>query len=181
MRIWYSDAPDEACGLYWLLEQLSARCGGALSGVQAVELPHLLRRGDSICRPQGWGELPPPPLVPLARDAVHVTAPFVTMAVTQWRQLREATAPLRAVINGRLCSVPIDFYDPFLLAQLDRMEDRFPEPQLIGAVMARCQLGVGDLWIALRIEQLIRDGRLRVAGPPAPGRVTYRRELEKIK
>ena len=94
-------------------------------------------------------------------------------------QLQAENAPLRAVVNGQLVSVPEDFYDPFLLRELDALPDEFREAKLIGLTMGKYQLGVSDGWYAHRIGQFIQDGRLLPLTKPEEGCPTYHRILRK--
>ena len=70
----------------------------------------------------------------------------------EWSRLQEENAPLRAVVNGRLHSVREDFYDPFIRAHIP--DGTFRVARLIGDVLGRCQLGIGDWWIAKRIQAM---------------------------
>lgn len=76
----------------------------------------------------------------------------------EWSQLRAENAPLRAIISGRLCSVGEDFYDPFIRAHIP--DGTFRVAQLIGDVLGQCQLGIGDWWIAKRIQAMVNHGEL---------------------
>ena len=61
------------------------------------------------------------------------------------------------------------------------MEAEFSEAKLVGRVLGKHQLGVGDGWIALRIEKFIRDSLLTPVSIPAPDDPIYRRILKKSK
>ena len=58
--------------------------------------------------------------------------------------------------------MPENFYDSFLLRELERLPEEFLEASLVGNVLGRYQLGVGDGWLALRIEAFCRQGLLEV-------------------
>ena len=51
------------------------------------------------------------------------------------RQLQEENAPLRAVINGRLHSVPEDFYDGMLLSRLPEAGQTIRLAELLGRTL----------------------------------------------
>ena len=55
------------------------------------------------------------------------------------------------------------------------------EAYAIGTILGKYQLGIGDVWIALRIEQFIREGMFEVLTIPEPDRPIYRRMLRKTK
>ena len=81
----------------------------------------------------------------------------------RWKELQRENAPLRVCLNGGLQSMPENFYDSFLLRELERLPEEFLEASLVGNVLGRYQLGVGDGWLALRIEAFCREGLLEVA------------------
>ncbi len=60
------------------------------------------------------------------------------------RTSRGENAPLRAVVNGRLMSVPEDWYDPFLRREIAARPAEFSAAQVVGTVLGKYQLGIGD-------------------------------------
>ena len=60
-------------------------------------------------------------------------------------------------------------------------DDEFRESVLVGQVLGKNQLGIGDGWIALRVEQFIKEGLLLPITTPAPNAPIYHRMLKKIK
>lgn len=179
VRLWYSDQPDELCGLCWMLTQLDGlkeQCGP----VSAVKLPRFEQRDDHTqVERNGWGEVAPEEwysFLPHERPVPPVQRRFYAH---RWRELQEENAPLRAVLNGRLVSAPEDLYDSFIRRELARMADEFREAQLVGNVIGRCQLGISDGWIAARIQAMIQNGELEIVAQPAKEGL-YRRILRKI-
>lgn len=78
--------------------------------------------------------------------------------VARWRTLQAENAPLRAVVDGQLCSVPADFYDTAILSKVPA--GNFLTAQLIGKVLSECNLGISDQLIYRRIERLVKAGKL---------------------
>lgn len=155
VRIWYSGAPYSLCGFYdvlWLLRDSDCP-------VTAVEMPRWMPLGDGAVQfCLNWGELSPgdwAAYLPLEREIPKSVRRAIAM---EWSQLRAENAPLRAVVNGRLHSVGEDFYDPFIRAHIP--DGTFRVAQLIADVMVRCQLGIGDWWIAKRIQAMEDRGEL---------------------
>lgn len=177
VRLWYSDQPDELCGFYWLLARLDGleQCGP----VSAVRLPRWDQRDNSVVTYTSWGEVPPGEwsrLLPLEQPV----SPILRRAcANRWRELQEENAPLRAVLNGVLASVPEDFYDSFIRRELARMEEEFNESQLIGEVIGRCRLGIGDGLIHRRVQAMVDAGELEALTQAAEGDPVYRRKLRK--
>jgi hypothetical protein len=62
-------------------------------------------------------------------------------------------APLRANINGKLTSVPENFYDFIITNNLP--DDDFIMARFIGKLLGEYRLGISDSWYALRINRLV--------------------------
>ena len=97
----------------------------------------------------------------------------------EWAELQKENAPLRAVINGRLQSVPENFYDDFILREIVLEKNEFREANLIGRILGKYQLGIGDGWLALRIEEMIRAGKLGIVSSAPEDELSYQRILKK--
>lgn len=173
LRIWYSREPEELCGLCWLLSQLPAGAGP----VYGVCLPQMEETGSVLVRHNGWGDIAPGQWSRYLSRQQRLSPAFVCACSTTWRQLQQENAPLRAMLNGQLVSMPETLYDSFLLRQLDAMPSVFPMAQLIGRVLGKCQLAISDSWLALRIDKLIASGVLEVIQHDPQG--GYRRTLRK--
>ncbi len=176
VRIWYSGQPDELCGLYWFMTQLPLQAGE----VYLVKLPEWeLREDGTVLEPSSWGEISPGQW----RSYVSLQQPappsFRRRCRDLWRGLQRENAPLRAVINGRLVSVPETLYDGFIRREIAAEPDTFPEARVVGSVLGKYQLGIGDLWVALRIEEMCRSGELEPVTETPPDMPIYHRRLRK--
>ena len=162
LRIWYSAGPDDACGLCWLLAKLHEL--EQHGPVQLIKLPVWeYGEGETMMAYTGWGEVSPGEwgrYLPLAQTAKPA---LLQACAGRWKELQRENAPLRVCLNGGLQSMPENFYDSFLLRELERLPEEFLEASLVGNVLGRYQLGVGDGWLALRIEAFCREGLLEVA------------------
>ena len=172
VRIWYSHVPYSLCGFYDVLWQLrDFDCP-----VTALEMPQWMPLGDDTVQScLNWGELSPgdwAAYLPLEREIPKNVRKAIAM---EWSQLREENAPLRAVVNGRLHSVGEDFYDSFIRAHIP--DGTFRVVQLIGEVLGRCQLGIGDWWIAKRIQAMETQGELITV---SKGNGFYRDEMRRV-
>ena len=177
-RVWYSQQPDEMCGLYWFMAQLMD-CPGAPEPV-LMELPQWESDGETLVQKNGWAEVSPEEwhrYLTLQREAPRL---FVRVCADRWRELIRENAPLRAVVNGRLIGVPANFYDPLILREITAEEEVFQEARLIGRILGKYPLGISDGWISLRLEALIESGALEaVSSPPKEG-PRYHRTLKKV-
>lgn len=179
IRVWTSHDPDEACGLCWLAEQLRP-LGFEHLNLTAVLLPELAEREDgTVVSHIGWGDAAPSELGRMAQGGKKLSTAMLGMLANRWKQLQEENAPLRAVINGKLSSAGEELYDFYIRREIDRRQGEFPEPCLIGDVLGRYALGIGDGWVALRIEEMIRRGQLISVTQPEPGSRYRGRSLKK--
>ena len=180
IRVWVGRGPDDVCGLYWLMEQLQP-IGLEKLDVTLVELPSWEARPDGcIVQYQGWGEVEPYHLGRMGLLGKKLPTNYLRSLANRWKELQHENSLLRAVVNGKLVSVPETLYDTFILRELSTLEDEFKEGTLVGQVLGKYQLGIGDGWIALRIEQFIKDGLLVPITTPSPNAPIYRRILKKI-
>jgi hypothetical protein len=179
LRIWYSNQPDELCGLYWVMAQLNQpeeRCGQIylvkLPEWEADEKGNIIQR---IC----WGEMDPAEwhrYLALQKPASQV---FCRSCASHWRTLQEENAPLRAMLNGQLVSAPETLYDDFILREIAAEADTFHEAMVIGRILGKHRLGIGDSWVALRMEEMIRAGTLEAVTAAGEDSPVYHRLLKK--
>ena len=179
MRIWYSDNPDEMSGFYHLMSLLCPIEGRGR--VCAVKLPDWETMGDGTARHlMGCGELGPGDWGRLAMTQREITPAYMSWCAAKWRELQEENSALRAVINGQLCSAAEDVYDGFIRREIAAAGEEFMESRLIGAVLGKYMLGIGDAWLHFRVEEMIKRGELAaVTLAPDDGPV-YRRKLKKV-
>jgi hypothetical protein len=91
-----------------------------------------------------------------------------------WRSLRSENAPLRAFINGKLISVPEDFYDHIITKYIP--ETKFSFAELLGISLGNAPLVNALPWFTLRIRKMISENKLEIVGEgdednPHPGSV----------
>lgn len=178
VRIWYSHNPDELCGMYWLMSQL--RPFGFPAPIYMVKLP-LWEYGkeNTVISRTGWGEIAPGEWGKYVASQEEVQPALLSACSMKWKQLQEANSPLRVTLNGHLQSVSEDVYDSFILREIAAQPDEFKMAVVIGSVLGKYQLGIGDIWIAFRMEKLINDGLLEVVQEAPEGEIRYRRILRK--
>lgn len=179
IRVWSSRNPDDACGLCWLIAQLRPVGFEALD-VTLVRLPEFQARPDgTVVQYAGWGEVEPHRFGRMALSGEKLPVNAIRMMADHWGTLRRENAPLRAVLNGRLVSAPETLYDSWIFREIAAQEPEFREAVLIGNVIGKYRLGIGDGWIARRVEQFIRDGLLEPVTEAKPGDPHYRRILRR--
>lgn len=179
VRVWYSNQPDDMCGLYWFMWELE-HLEEKPKAVYIVKLPdYECRENNAIVHHTGWGEVSPGEWHRYTASAEITTEVFRKHCALKWETLQTENAPLRAVLNGQLHSVSETIYDEFIHREIDAQGDEFQEAMVIGSVLGKYQLGIGDAWVANRIEKMIYDGALSVVSDPVKGMPVYHRKLKK--
>ncbi len=175
IRIWRSRTAFAACGFAFVCDVLREVAGE----LWVVDMPAVWENDEGeIERTSGWGEMRPGQFYRFLPLMQKVSGVEKIAESDLWRKLQAENAALRAVVNGRLVSVEADFYDQFIEREMPAGE--FLMGRLIGTVLGKYELGISDGWIALRLEQMIDEGWLRVvrvqddAGP-------YGKTLTKVK
>lgn len=156
VRIWYSDAPYSRCGLYSLCQILRKY----ENEISVVKLPEHIVQGKEIFSYQSWGDVSAEEFAGFLPYERILSQEEVRMYAGLWSDLVEDNSPLRAVINGKVISVPEDFYDFLIWKWLKNVPTK--EGRLIGNILGHSQLGVGDWWYARRIEYYIGQGRISI-------------------
>lgn len=178
VRIWYSDQPDELCGCYWFLAQL--REWGVSEKVYSVKLPDWKETAENTVETtSNWGDVGPAKWSNYLDNQRELPSALISAMAAHWRQLQAENAPLRATLNGRLCSMPENLYDSIIRRELAAMEPGFHEAMLIGRVIGKYQLGVCDAWLALRVEHMIDVGELEVVAAAPEDVSAYCKTLRK--
>lgn len=175
IRIWYSHNPDELCGFCHLVSILPET-----ADIRAVKLPEYEETDGAVVTYTGWGEVEPGQLAAFLSLERKLTRLERLYFSGLWRQLRRNNGPLRAIVNGKLCTVDADFYDPFILKELSACGEEFQEARFIGSVLGKYQLGIGDWLVAMRMEEFIARGMLIPVTEPEKDCPIYHRYLRKI-
>ena len=157
IRIWKSNAPFSVCAFAFvchLLKDIDCQ-------IKVVSLPEYHKMSsDTIVSYSSWAEILPKEFhkfLSLEKDFSEIEK---TIFAHLWEELKEENAPLRALVNGKLISVPEDFYDYLIIKNIP--DGEFSKIELIGAVLGKYGLGVGDSWFDLRIDKLIEENKLEV-------------------
>lgn len=156
IRIWYSNAPYSRCGFYNLCQLLL----NYDNEVQTVQLPEYVVHAASTVRYQHWGEVASEEFEGFLSAAKVLSKEEIHMFSIMWHQLTEDNSPLRAMLNGRLISVPESFYDFMIFNRITQKPIK--ESRLIGDILGCQQIGIGDWWYAKRIQHYIETGKIKV-------------------
>lgn len=175
IRVWKSNAPFSACAFAFLCDALrNIECK-----ISIISLPEYWERSDNTIQSSvDWGEISPGQFyrfLPLEREISNIEKHVQSRL---WNDLKAENAPLRALVNGRLISVPEDFYDHIIIKNIPDRE--FVMAQLIGTILGKYPLGVGDGWYALRINKMIAENKLEIVADKDPSH-PYGKILRKVK
>lgn len=157
IRIWKSDAPYSTCGFYYVCNLLNdIDCN-----ISVVSLPAF----SPICENEiieysHWGEVEPNKFHEFLHLESQLSGTEKRFLSSCWYELMKENAPLRAIINGKLISVPEDFYDFIIIRNLP--DNDFLMARFIGKLLGKYHLGISDSWYAFRIEKMIEENKLIV-------------------
>lgn len=156
VRIWYSDAPHEACGFCHVVSVLKdIDCE-----ITAVKLPQSLLSTGEVVQHSCWGEVDPREFYKLSPNERPLQAAERNSIAQEWARLKQENSPLRAMVNGRLTSVDEDFYDFLIRRELPEGETVMA--RLVGNILLKNPIGVGDWWYIKRINLMLAYGELEV-------------------
>jgi uncharacterized protein DUF3658/uncharacterized protein DUF1835 len=82
-----------------------------------------------------------------------------------WRELRAENAPLRVVAGDLLRSAPISFFDPLLMSQATDQWRKVA--MIVGSVLAEMDDHLSDIFLAARVNALVKSGQLEIRGKSA--------------
>jgi uncharacterized protein YqfB (UPF0267 family) len=90
----------------------------------------------------------------------------------EWESLAHSKDVLRVWQNGRVTSVPEDYYDSFILKTIEQMHqkqesiDFIRAGRVIGGILPQLDEIVGDVYFEYRLRHLIYNGFLELKGIP---------------
>ena len=174
IRVWKSNAPFSMCSFYYvcyLLKDISCN----LSVISLPEFQSITN--DSGVIHNGWHEVESNSLCNYLHLEEQIPNNIKAYYAHLWGKLIIENSPLRAVINGNIVSVPIDFYDHIIIKNIPNSE--FLMSDLIGNLIGRYQLKVHDMWYAFRIECMIKENKL-VTISNVDKLYSYRKILKKM-
>ena len=161
VRMWISENdPGELCGFYFVCHLMAA----AQTPLCVVRIPMETERDGAITRYRSTGELHPELFGGLVGREEKISEAQRRAYAAMWRILVNENAPLRAIVNGTLMSVPETFYDFALRESMPEGECRIAH--IIGNAFHQVS-GVGDQWLFCRIQAMLSSGELTLVSPAA--------------
>lgn len=159
IRIWYSHAPDDLCGLYWFCHILQQ--WQLLNTVYLLKLPDWdYQNKDCIYLYRHWGEITPKAFLsylPLQQVAPQTLIQYYAQC---WHVLQTENGSLRSLINNHLHTVPLTFYDFLIIKAFTEFHEPVVEAYVIGKLLGNEAIGVHDGFLHLRIQHLLQENIL---------------------
>lgn len=149
IRIWYSKSAYSLCGLYYVCHLLTKY----QNKVYAIELPEYRVSGKCVTSYQNWGEVAAEEFSLFLDRQIEIDRVAIKRYACLWTELVEDNSPLRAMVNNHVVGVPEEFYDFLIWKNLE--ERTVKEARLIGDILGRYPICVGDGWYAKRIQHFI--------------------------
>lgn len=179
-RVWYSNQSDDMCGLYWFMSQFN-QWNVNDGQVVIVKLPEWESDGNgNVMQKNSWAEVAPEEWYQYFALQKTVSSVFIQCCASHWQALQAENAPLRAVLNGQLVSMSEKLYDDFIRSEIEAEDEKFQEAMIVGRVLGKYQLGICDSWVALRIEEMIKDRKLETVTGSDKDMPLYHRVLKKV-
>jgi hypothetical protein len=174
IRIWKSNAPYSTCGFHFVCNLLrNINCN-----ISVVSLPEYSPISeDEIFEYSNWGDVPVGKFYQFLSLEKQLSDIEKRGIGERWHDLMVENAPLRAVLNGKLTSVPENFYDFIIINNLP--DSDFFMARFIGKLLGEYRLGISDSWYALRIEKMIEENELIIVEDKDPSH-PYGKVLRKV-
>jgi hypothetical protein len=174
IRIWKSNAPYSTCGFHFVCNLLrNINCN-----ISVVSLPKYNPISENeIVEYSHWGEVAAGKFYQFLSLEKQLTNIEKRIVSDHWRDLMVENAPLRAILNGKLTSVPETFYDFIIMNNLP--DNDFTMAGFIGKLLGEYRLGISDSWYALRIDKMIEENKLIVVENKNPSH-PYGKVLRKV-
>ena len=122
------------------------------------------RMTDGIAYFSAVGEVAPNLMPYFYQHRRQLTETEQGQLLSGWKRLQEENAPLRAMVDGRVQSVPADFYDEAILSGITEAE--MPAAHAVGRAMGELDMKtgnrVGDMFIFARIRALAQAGKIQI-------------------
>ncbi len=157
IRIWLDKTPEAQAGLLFVADLLK----DSQTEISVVELPEKVKASNnSIIEYRGWGEVKPELFGTFLYNERKLYKQKISDLALKWQVLKEENSSLRVVENNMVVSVDISYYD-------DLIRECFPEEScrvalIIGRALGLRKILTGDVFIAKRIEEFIKNGELKV-------------------
>lgn len=154
--IWKSNNSNSLCGFYYTCYLLKDYA----CDVSFVDMPEYITLNNEILSYNSFGEVSPENFHLFLQYEKELPQNSLNYYCSLWENLMQENSQLRAVVNNKLISVPIDFYDTIIRQYIP--QDDFIMSNLISDVIEKANLIISNDIIAIRIENMINNSELIV-------------------
>ncbi|RYZ56124.1 MAG: DUF1835 domain-containing protein [Sphingobacteriales bacterium] len=162
--VWMAPAAADLCAYFWVLPYLSKH-KGRFYVVNIAGLPFLDSDGK-VHYPKNISQILPKELVKARRLARQVTPAEIEMDGDEWQRILMEDAGVRLHEGGKkITSASADYYDSQLLGFCTQQFQK--ASKVIRQTLSKFSTPTGDVFLAWRLREMIREGRLQVQGDPA--------------
>ncbi|AFA50054.1 hypothetical protein Awo_c33260 [Acetobacterium woodii DSM 1030] len=159
IRVWKSNTTFSACGYAYLCDVLKdINCKISTVSLSEYEQDLPINKASYA----DWAEIKPSQFCHFLDREREISLAEKLIQSNRWIDLKKENTVLRTIKNGELISVSEDFYDQLIINNLP--DGEFVMARLIGNILGKYPIGIGDGWYALRIKKMIDDKRLEVVG-----------------
>lgn len=122
------------------------------------------RMTDGIAYFSTVGEVAPNLMLYFYQRRRLLTETEQAQLLSDWKRLQEENAPLRAMVDGKVQSVPVDFYDEAILSGITEAEmpAALAVGRAIGELDRKTGNRVGDMLVFSRIRALAQAGKIQI-------------------
>lgn len=163
IRIWKTSSAFSVCGYAFvcnLLEEIDCN-------ISLVSFPEYHQVSDNlVLTASSWDSVVADDLDKFLIYEKDINYIVKLVQANLWEDLKRENAHLRAIVNGKLISVPESFYDHLILRNIP--DGEFSMVSLIGKLLGEYELGVSDSWFAYRIRRMIEEGNIKVVSDKKP-------------
>ncbi|WP_246183215.1 DUF3658 domain-containing protein [Paenibacillus methanolicus] len=164
--VWAAGNANEQSGLRRLMAHIPGQ-----DEVRVIDAPgRIFEKTNGALLHTHTGEVAPRELDELMEQGQALTAGERSDYADDWRRLIREDGELRAMVEGRLQSVPEDYWDDMILqsaivvaASTARM---FTAARLVGQLIGRSDQRLNDSFLFYRIRCLAESGKLEGGGNP---------------
>lgn len=164
--IWCAENPAEVTGYLGVVAHLPTT-----TPVSVINVNRAYGRVYNTAHVQQYidhtGEIPVTKLAALTAHGLPLSPSARHSASAQWRRLVDSRGLLRHIVNGRVQTVAVDYWDPSIIHHARALlqgQQPLAAVRLVGECLARHPQITSDLLVFWRIRQLVAAGTFTYTG-----------------
>ena len=159
--IWMAQNQHDVCSYYWLMSQLKDY-QGKIEVLYLNNLPFINEKG-LIFYPQHLHEIQPKEFLKAKKLARPITPSEFEVDPDEWKKLCNENAFVRILEGGKkITSKEEVFYDKDLLTHITTDFQKLNK--ILNQTLSKMKIQTGDVFLAWRIQELIKEEKLIVEG-----------------